>query len=59
MCAATRGRPTRLLNGNHPSFVQCPRGVSEMDRPPGLSIGQEFSFDQIDEVHEEAALGFG
>jgi hypothetical protein len=52
MCAVTLGRATRLLNGNHPSFVQCPRGVGEMDRPPGLPIGLKFFFDEVDEVHE-------
>ena len=57
--AAHFGAALRLSADHRPSFVQCPRSMREMDRPPGFPIGPEFFFDEVDEVHGRAALGCG
>jgi hypothetical protein len=46
----------RLSADHLSSFVQCPCGVREMDRPTGFPKGLELFFDEIDEVHRPALV---
>ena len=56
--AAHFEKANRRLSADHrPSFVECPCGVREIDRPTGFPIGLKLFLDEIDEVRGRARVG--